>query len=540
MADSPVAYEHPGEGLTASLPSPHRQKRETAGGPVLVGALETGSGSLSANCVTQAAHPFARAKGPLAASQISGGPWVQVVYVMTDVFLVFSSVTLVSNVRWFWNRGIGSPLDKLATLMAPGLPPHYLSFLMLYAPLVALFCHTQGLYHTARDRSRSDETLAVAKAVCFATVLLTASIYASGVHTVSRLVVWGSALLNILTLSAWRHWKRGVVERRVSAGVGVKNVLIVGAGKVGREVAGYLDQNKQLGLVVKGFIDQNHATNPRVLGKIGDLSTVARAQFVDEIIVTIPSMRQLGKRVILEAKRNNLEIKIIPNLYGAYGRQATLHHIGSMPVMSLYREPVPVVGRSAKRLLDILGALLGLVTFSPLLTAIALLIKCDSAGPVFYRCQRVGKKGKLFVFYKFRTMVANADSLKDSLRHLNEREEVIFKISNDPRITRVGKMLRKYSLDELPQLWNVLIGDMSLVGPRPHPVDDYKQYALEHLRRLDITPGITGLWQVTARQDPSFEKNMALDLEYIETWSLWMDFSILFKTLPAVVSGEGA
>jgi len=164
----------------------------------------------------------------------------------------------------------------------------------------------------------------------------------------------------------------------------------------------------------------------------------------------------------------------------------------------------------------------------------------DSDGPALYRCRRMGKKGKGFVCYKFRTMIENADSLKDSLRHLNERDGAIFKISRDPRITRVGKVLRKYSLDELPQLWNVLRGDMSLVGPRPHPIDDYNKYGLEHLRRLDVTPGITGLWQVTARRNPSFEKSVALDVEYIENWSMWMDIGILFRTFSVVVGGSGA
>jgi exopolysaccharide biosynthesis polyprenyl glycosylphosphotransferase len=541
MADAPIVYQRPpGEGTTASLASAHRKKRETTGAPVLVGAIETGTGSLSAKRITHATHPFARAKGPLATPQILGGPWVQLAYVMTDMLLVLFDFILVAKLRWFGGRGGGSPFDVMFSLFGSGVPPHYLSFLVLYAPLVALFCHTQALYHTARDRSRLDETLAVAKAVCFATVLLTASIYASGVHTISRLVVWGSAVLNIVTLSTWRLWKRGMVERRVAAGVGVKNVLIIGAGKAGREVASYLDQNKQLGWVVRGFIDQNHATNPRVLGRIEDLSTIARAQFVDEIIITISSMQRLVKQVILEAKRNNLDIKLIPRMYGAYGGRATLEHMGGIPVMSLYGEPVPLLARLAKRLFDVIGALFGLVALSPLLMAIAVLIKCDSTGPVFYRSRRVGKKGKLFVCYKFRTMVTNADSLKDSLRYLNEREGVIFKITNDPRITRVGRLLRKYSLDEFPQLWNVLTGDMSLVGPRPHPVDDYKRYELKHLRRLDVTPGLTGLWQVTARRNPSFEKSVALDLEYIENWSLGMDFSILLGTFSAVLSGDGA
>ena len=137
-------------------------------------------------------------------------------------------------------------------------------------------------------------------------------------------------------------------------------------------------------------------------------------------------------------------------------------------------------------------------------------------------------------------MLQNADALKDSLGHLNEREGATFKIANDPRITRVGQFLRKYSLDELPQLWNVLKGDMSLVGPRPHPLDDYHKYDLEHLRRLDVTPGLTGLWQVTSRRDPSFERNVTLDLEYIEKWNLWVDIKILCRTLAVVIAGSGA
>jgi lipopolysaccharide/colanic/teichoic acid biosynthesis glycosyltransferase len=199
-----------------------------------------------------------------------------------------------------------------------------------------------------------------------------------------------------------------------------------------------------------------------------------------------------------------------------------------------------VFGMILKRAMDVIGSAIGLALFSPVVLPIAVAIKLDTAGPVHYHTSRVGKKGRKFVCYKFRTMLQNADALKDSLSHLNEREGATFKIANDPRITRVGRFLRKYSLDELPQLWNVLKGDMSLVGPRPHPLDDYDKYDLEHLRRLDVTPGLTGLWQVTARRDPSFEKNVVLDLEYIENWSLQMDLTILFRTLAVVVAGSGA
>jgi lipopolysaccharide/colanic/teichoic acid biosynthesis glycosyltransferase len=178
------------------------------------------------------------------------------------------------------------------------------------------------------------------------------------------------------------------------------------------------------------------------------------------------------------------------------------------------------------------------VTF-PLMAVIAMLIKLTSPGQALYRAQRVGLKGRRFSCYKFRTMVSDADELKDGLRAKNERQGPCFKLAADPRITCVGRWLRRYSLDELPQLWNVLRGEMSMVGPRPHPLDDFSRYRLDHLRRLDVTPGITGLWQVTARRDPSFQRNMSLDLEYIEHWSLGMDLRILWKTVFVVLRGTG-
>jgi lipopolysaccharide/colanic/teichoic acid biosynthesis glycosyltransferase len=179
------------------------------------------------------------------------------------------------------------------------------------------------------------------------------------------------------------------------------------------------------------------------------------------------------------------------------------------------------------------------VTLAPVFALMAIAIKLDSPGPVFYRSIRVGKKGRRFLFYKFRTMVLNAEALKEELRVRNERSGPFFKMANDPRMTGIGRYLRRYSLDELPQLWNVLKGDMSLVGPRPHPLDDYQQYSLEHLRRLDVMPGITGLWQVQARNESSWEANMTLDLEYIEHWTPWLDIKLLFKTIPIVVKGLG-
>ncbi len=206
----------------------------------------------------------------------------------------------------------------------------------------------------------------------------------------------------------------------------------------------------------------------------------------------------------------------------------------------LRARPVLITGLLVKRIMDLLLSAIGVLLLWPFLLAIALAVKLESAGPVIYASHRAGKKGQKFVCYKFRTMVDGADGLKDFLRQFNERQDPFFKIADDPRVTRLGRFLRKYSLDELPQLWNVLKGDMSLVGPRPHPVDDYARYRPEDHRRLDLKPGLTGLWQVTARRNPSFETCLKLDLEYMRHWTLLLDCKILLRTVPAVLSGEGS
>ncbi|HWR14661.1 MAG TPA: sugar transferase [Terriglobales bacterium] len=195
--------------------------------------------------------------------------------------------------------------------------------------------------------------------------------------------------------------------------------------------------------------------------------------------------------------------------------------------------------RGLKRFIDILGGATGLLLSAPILAVAAVLIKLESSGPVIYRSRRIGLNGIPFTCYKLRSMVPDADEIKDNLLHLNQRKGATFKIARDPRMTRLGALLRKFSLDELPQFYNVLVGDMSLVGPRPHPEDDVKRYAPEHFERLILKPGLTGLWQVTARRDPSFERNLELDREYIDNWSLGLDLKILLMTIPAVVRGDG-
>jgi lipopolysaccharide/colanic/teichoic acid biosynthesis glycosyltransferase len=193
----------------------------------------------------------------------------------------------------------------------------------------------------------------------------------------------------------------------------------------------------------------------------------------------------------------------------------------------------------AKRGFDIFFSMLALVFICPVLLLIAIIVKLDSEGPVLYVSERIGRNGRRFRFLKFRTMVKDADSLRGALLHLNERRGNLFKMSNDPRVTRMGRILRRYSLDELPQFFSVLTGQMSIVGPRPCLTSEYARYTKEQRRRVEAVPGITGLWQVTARKNPSAEAYFALDTYYVENWSLWLDVKILLKTVAVVFSGTG-
>lgn len=471
--------------------------------------------------------------------QAVGGRWVQVAYGMIDVACVLVNGSIAFLLRFSPADLHHLSISRHLTAATDQLTARYGGFLLLYVVLILLFCQLQDLYRTPRGRPSSKETFAVIKAVSFATLLLTAFIYLSGVDIVSRSVVATSLLLNIVALAAWRYAKRQLVIHRVERGIGTRNAVIIGAGKVGQALARELEENKLLGYRFKGFLDENHSNDPRMLGNIENLPRVARAQFVDEVFITIPSERELVKRIAIEARQHHLDVKVVPDLYDGLAWNAPLHRVGDFPVMEIHWRAIPTLGLFAKRVFDVAFSSVALVLCVPLLSFLAAWIKLDSPGPVFYRSRRAGRKGRVFSCYKLRSMVPDADDLKESLRNRNERQGPFFKIENDPRITPCGRFLRKYSLDELPQLWNVLKGDMSLVGPRPHPIDDYSKYDLDHLRRLEVRPGVSGLWQVTARRDPSFETSVRLDLEYMDNWGFILDLRILLKTLPVVLGGKG-
>lgn len=318
-----------------------------------------------------------------------------------------------------------------------------------------------------------------------------------------------------------------------------RNVLIVGAGAFGRRIATCIEDHPGQGRVVCGFLDDQRPLGDGVIGRTSNLHHLSRTSFVNEIILAAPDNREMTLQVLREARRLHLDVEMAVDLFGCEPAQVEVRRVGEFPVICMHREPLPVGRLLAKRGVNIIGAAVGLLLLGPILALIVALIRWDSPGPAMYSALRVGRKGRPFRCYKFRTMVRNADELKSGLRGCNERSGAFFKIASDPRITGLGRWLRRYSLDELPQLWNVLRGEMSLVGPRPHPLDDFAAYGVEHLARLDVTPGITGLWQVTARGDPSFEKGVELDREYIGAWSLSMDLQILFKTILTVLRGDG-
>jgi exopolysaccharide biosynthesis polyprenyl glycosylphosphotransferase len=470
------------------------------------------------------AQPATRApNGP------SGASWSGIAPLLVDLLLVCLDGAIVFFLRFASDGHLGSRIGA----------GHYLGFLGIYALLIGIFCQNQGLYRPERTFGPLDESFSVLKAVFFATLFLTTFIYLSGDKSISRIVVGFTGTLAAVTLPAWRFWKREIDKHRVMSGLDGRHVLIVGAGEVGQALARYFDENKHLGYVVKGFLDRDPSSDPRFLGGVAELPRLALTHFVDEIFITTPSDHELVAEVVLEARRRHLAVNVVPEMFDGLGLWVPVRQIGGFPVMQLLREPIPGFGLFVKRAMDVFGSVLALIVLSPLLALLAIAIKIDSPGPAIYSSWRVGKKGRRFRCYKLRTMVANADDIKEDLRKLNERKGPFFKMENDPRLTRIGGFLRRYSFDELPQFWNVLKGDMSLVGPRPHPLDDYERYQVEHLRRLDVKPGITGLWQVYARRDPSFERNLSLDLEYIENWSLWLDTKILLKTLPAALAGSG-
>jgi exopolysaccharide biosynthesis polyprenyl glycosylphosphotransferase len=463
---------------------------------------------------------------------------------------------LQSRMAWKWLRSmvadwvlvalnwliVGAVLVPLRELFprvwsfgyAAGAPISLVGVAILHAALITLIAYSEGLHLTALAIRKQGEILA--KSILWATALLCAAYALQGYPWTISGLICGAGILHFAALWGWRS---RVGENLSAARNDTRNVLIVSAGGSGQRVAAYLSREPGSGRRVCGILDDARSMRDGVIGRVADLPRIARKEFVDEIILAGLCDSNLTRRVLREAQRLRLDVQIVPELFGCNPAEEEIERVGGLALICLSAEQLPAIALFMKRLLDVIIAGAALVSLLPVLAVIAALIKLDSPGPVLYCAPRAGRKGRRFRCFKFRTMLSDADRLKLQLRRNNERAGPFFKIWHDPRITRAGRLLRRYSLDELPQLWNVVRGEMSLVGPRPHPVDDVAGYEIEHLARLDVTPGITGLWQVTARRDPSFDRGMALDREYIRTWSLGLDARILLRTVRAVVQGSG-
>jgi exopolysaccharide biosynthesis polyprenyl glycosylphosphotransferase len=432
--------------------------------------------------------------------------------------------------------------DLIVLLMACGVPllisPAWglpQTYVPVYAVLVTLFGFTEGLYKDNEKRRLAWLVGILARSVVFAMALV--CVAARG--ALQPLALPATLTTSLAGLLLWRYLRQLTWKGR-ARDAEARNVLIVGGGPVARSIARALRHDSGQRALVRGFLADDVPLSPAVLGRIEDLDWLARAEFVDEVILALPDEPVRMRKAAQIALRNHLDIRAVPDLPPDFWPDAGVDRIGGVPVVTLHREPLPSAALFLKRLLDVTGAALGLVLASPLMAVVALLIRLDSTGPAVYSAERTGAKGRRFRCFKFRSMVTDADRLKEELRSRNQRQGPIFKIDDDPRITRVGRIIRRYSLDELPQLWNVLRGEMSLVGPRPHPVDEVNHYELHHYRRLDVRPGITGLWQITARNCPSFDLNMHLDLTYIENWSLRLALRILASTVRVLFAPEGA
>src|SRR6266567_626732 len=404
--------------------------------------------------------------------------------------------------------------------------------LHLYTPIrITSFLHEQRLSVQA----------------CFTSgLLLTGALYLVRAEDIPRRVVLITLGMITVALSLRRLIYRSLLYRRFERGQDTRNVLIVGTGPEAHALRHHLESIRHLGYTFKGFIEFPGATSRitsssgDVVGTLDTLFQHARKQFVDEIFFTTPCERGIVQDVLEKARAHGVDLRVVPDLYDGLAWNSPIEYIGQFPTIPLHCGHVPEMALLLKRTLDIVFSSIVVILLAPVVAVIAIAIKIDSPGPVFYSSERIGKKGRVFRCTKFRTMVSDAEKKRAEIMHMNERDGVLFKISNDPRITRVGRFLRKYSLDELPQFLNVLHGDMSVVGPRPPIASEVREYKLNHLRRLDVTPGITGLWQVQGRQDPSFDSYISLDVTYIENWSVWLDIKIIVRTIAVVFSGTGA
>jgi exopolysaccharide biosynthesis polyprenyl glycosylphosphotransferase len=420
----------------------------------------------------------------------------------------------------------------------------FLLALAIWLPLVWRF----GLSRTGRMETAFGALWKVACIVGIGATLLFATVFATRSFEISRSFLAIFAIVDFIALgvarlmSAWvRHYSRRRGHDRIF-------VIVAGTGAMARAHSAELADHPEWGVEVLGHVSERPGVRVErvggapVLGSIDDLPRILGERVVDEVHFAV-SRRTLER---LDAPLGlcdelGVGVRIVLNQLHRLNSHVYLDRVGGVPVLTLASSPQDPVSLILKRALDIMVSLVALLIAAPLfILPAAILIKLTSPGPAVFRQKRVGRNGRIFTLYKLRTMRQDAEQLKASLQAQNEVDGPVFKIKKDPRITPVGRLFRKLSIDELPQLWNVLRGDMSLVGPRPPVPAEVVKYERWQRRRLSMRPGITCIWQVSGRSGVAFNRWMEMDLEYIDNWSLGLDFKILLKTIPAVLMSRGA
>jgi exopolysaccharide biosynthesis polyprenyl glycosylphosphotransferase len=327
---------------------------------------------------------------------------------------------------------------------------------------------------------------------------------------------------------------------------GRRNILIVGSGDKAKEMGQLVASYSDWGLRILGYIVRNSedriSPGVTVLGTIADIPQIVEENVVDEIIFVgnKPSDLDSLDEILPICKEQGIRTRVAIDLFPAKVSNVSMEFLENVPILTFSTTPDHAFALFVKRVLDVVLAAILLVMLCPFMLLIGILIKLTSKGPVIYRQIRCGLYGRRFVLYKFRSMKEGAEDILWEIRHLNEMDGPVFKMRNDPRVTALGRFLRKSSIDELPQFWNVFKGDMSLVGPRAPLPEEVKEYSRWQRRRLSVKPGITCLWQVSGRNEIDFHEWMKLDLDYIDNWSLYLDIKILLRTFPVVILGKGA
>jgi exopolysaccharide biosynthesis polyprenyl glycosylphosphotransferase len=459
--------------------------------------------------------------------------------VLSDVVLINVALVVAYwmryELRWFVEVGFDATLWD------------YVPFALILSILLPITFKLDGVYNVRRGQSWFFQLYAIVNATAKGTIVLLALTFFFRPLVYSRLLFLEAALL-IVILTGLSRLVKGWVEARLRRrGIGVERVLIVGGGEIGRTVIRTIVARPELGYQIIGLVDDNpdkgRADIGRIkgLGGLDKLAEVVDREAVDQVLITLPWMyhrKIMG--IVHECQRKQVEARIVPDMFQMSLSHVDVDDLGGIPLIGVRQTSIGSWQRVLKRLMDVMFATLGGLLALPLMGVIALAIKLDSSGPAVFRQLRVGKTGRQFWCYKFRSMRQGAEDERERLQAFNEADGPLFKIRDDPRRTRVGRWLRRTSLDELPQLYNVLRGEMSLVGPRPPLPEEVAQYEAWQMRRLEVAPGITGLWQVSGRSNLTFDEQCLLDIYYIENWSPFLDVSILLRTVPQPFTGDGA